>query len=369
MNERRNKEYNECFMKRAFSLALKAKTMTSPNPMVGCVIEKKGRIVGEGYHKKAGLPHAEVEALKKVRNPEGCTMYVTLEPCDHHGKTPPCTDQIIRKKIKKVVISKKDPNKINNGRGIKKLKNNGIRVLNGVLEEYGKSFYQSYFKFIKKKMPFITLKLAQSLDGKIATKQGDSRWISSELSRNFVQKLRAESDGVMVGVNTVIKDDPMLIPRIGLKRKITRIVVDTHLRIPLNSRLVRSSKVHPLIIAVSRSASASKQKKLNKKNINIIKVGIKKNKIDLKQLMRMLAKEGIMNLLVEGGGELAGSMLDEKLVDKAMFFITPAIIGGRGAVNSISGEGIKKIKDMVTLADVKVNRFGKDIMLEGLIKR
>jgi riboflavin biosynthesis protein RibD len=230
------------YMRQAIALALKAAGSTSPNPMVGCIIVKNGRVISRGYHKKAGGPHAEVEALKKARNrASGATMYVTLEPCDRYGRTPPCTDAIINSGIKKVYIGTRDPNPKNNGRGANKLKRHGISVVEGVCQREAFGINAAYNKFIRTGIPFVTLKIAESLDGKIATRTGRSKWISSKRSRNEVRSIRRTSDAVLIGVNTVIKDDPGIMPDGESGHAAVRIVLDTNLRIPLGSRIVRTA--------------------------------------------------------------------------------------------------------------------------------
>lgn len=357
------------YMSRALRLAQKAEGRTSPNPIVGCVIVKNNRVIGEGYHAKAGLYHAEIAALKKARNTKNATMYVTLEPCDHYGKTPPCTDEIIKRKIGKVVIAVKDPNEINNGRGIRKLKRNKISVKLGVLEKEASKIYRPYTKFITEKLPFVTVKIAESLDGKIATSKGESRWISNELSRRYVRKLRSRVDAVMVGINTALKDNPLLLSGIGPDRVTKRVVVDSKLKLPLNSQLIRTARIAPLIIATTNKSSRKKRNMLSKKGAFVIIIRSKNNKIDLQSLFQTLATMDIMHVLVEGGGELIGSLFDEGLVDRILFFISPKIIGGEAAVNSIRGKGVRRIDDAIRLKNIQIKRFKEDILVEGDVYR
>ncbi len=357
------------YMLRALELARRAEGETSPNPIVGCVIVKNNRIIGEGYHRRAGLPHAEIAALKKARNTLNATMYVTLEPCDHYGKTPPCTDEIIKRGIGKVVIAIRDPNEINNGRGIRKLKRNKIPVKLGICEKEASKIYRPYIKFVTKGLPFITVKIAQSLDGKIATSKGQSKWISNELSRIYAHKLRSRVDAVMIGINTALKDNPLLLPKSASNRVIKRIVVDSNLNLPLNSRLIRGARIAPLIIATTNKSSKKKRNRLIKRRALVIVIRSKDNRVDLQNLFQTLARMDIMHVLVEGGGELIGSLFDEGLADRALFFISPKIIGGQNAIASVRGKGIEKIRDAFILKDMEVRRFREDILVEGDVYR
>ena len=253
------KAHDKKYMLQAIRLARRAEGKTSPNPLVGAVIVKNGRIIGKGYHERRGMPHAEIIAINKAKNNAGhATLYVTLEPCDHFGKTPPCCDRIISSGIKKVMIAMKDPNSINNGRGIKKLKRHAIDVESGLCKHEAEELNAPYIKFIRKKMPFITVKVAQSIDGKLATRFGESKWISNKASRVFVQGLRSKVDAVMVGINTVLKDNPALTVRDSRLKSPARIVVDSFLKIPVNSKLVNSRDKAPLIVATTEKAPKNK---------------------------------------------------------------------------------------------------------------
>jgi diaminohydroxyphosphoribosylaminopyrimidine deaminase/5-amino-6-(5-phosphoribosylamino)uracil reductase len=359
---------DEKYMLLAVALARKAEGLTSPNPAVGAVIVKGGRIVGTGYHKRCGLPHAEVCALKAAGgSARGATLYVTLEPCDHFGRTPPCTEAIIKSGIRRVVIAARDPNPITEGRGIKKLNSKGVRTSLGILEKEAVSLNKPFTKFITKKMPYVTLKLAESIDGKIATRTGDSRWITSDDAREYVQRLRLKSDAVMVGVNTVIADDPTLLPRIRRKssKRNIRVVVDTGLKTPLNSRLLSSARSGPVLIATTRKVSGKKAAACVSKGAAVLFAKRKNGRVDLRDMFKSLARMDIMEVLVEGGGELAAALIEEKLVDKFIFFIAPKIIGGRGAVTSVEGSGAARMKDAVELKNVSVRKFSKDFMIEA----
>ena len=309
---------DEFYMDMALKLAQKAQGRTSPNPMVGAVIVKNNRIIGKGFHKKAGLAHAEINALRQAgKNAKGAVLYVTLEPCCFFGKTPPCTDAIIKAGIKKVIIAAKDPNPLNNGKGIAVLKNNKINVVSGVLEKESRRLNEVFEKYITTRMPFVILKMAQTLDGKIATKTGNSKWIFGEKSRRLVHKLRKQVDAVMVGANTARIDKPRF--------------KDSKMKI-----IVRSAR--------------------------------KNRKIDLNRLLKNLGKKQVTSILCEGGGGLAWSLLSEKLVDKILFFIAPKIIGGKYAITSVEGKGIDTLDNAIRLKNMTVKTIGDDILIEGYIQ-
>lgn len=351
-------------MRLAINLALKAEGMTSPNPLVGAVIVKNGKIVGKGYHKKAGLPHAEINAIREAGpKAKGAEAYVTLEPCDHYGRTPPCTDAIIKSGIRKVFIGMRDPNPLNNGRGIKRLKRYGIIIKAGVLEKEARSINKPYIKFITKRIPYVTVKVAESLDGKIATKTGDSRWITADDSRRYVHELRRKVDAVMVGVNTVIIDDPLLMSALSRGKEPIRIIVDSRLATPLKARIFSDISRSPVLIATTKKSR--KIKYYEKRGARVLIAKSKKGRVDLKDLMKTLALMDIVHILVEGGGELIADILKEKLADSLYFFIAPKIIGGRDAVTSVQGDGISKVKDALALKNIEVKRFKEDLLIKA----
>ncbi len=362
---------HEKFMKLALELAKKGLGKTSPNPAVGAVIVKDNKIVGRGYHQKAGRAHAEIVALEQAgKAAKGATLYVTLEPCPHFGRTPPCTGEIIKSGIKNMFIAMIDPNPLNNGKGMRQLRKSGIKVKAGLLENEAKKLNQSFIKFITKRMPLVTVKAAQSLDGKIATFSGDSKWISAAQSRNYVQKIRSQVDAVMVGVNTIIKDNPRLTYR-GPKAKENRpikVVIDPELKIPLRAKIFSKISPTPAIIVTSKKAPVSKIKVLENKGVEVIKLEQKNNLLSLKTLMKELAKREITNLLIEGGGETIAAAFKEKIVDKILFFIAPKIIGGRKAITSCEGEGVKKVNQAVRLKNMQVKAIGQDLLVEAEVK-
>jgi diaminohydroxyphosphoribosylaminopyrimidine deaminase/5-amino-6-(5-phosphoribosylamino)uracil reductase len=363
---------DEQYIRLALSLARKGLGATSPNPMVGAVLVKGGKIVGKGYHKKAGGPHAEVAALSDAKEEaKGATLYVNLEPCVHFGKTPPCADALIEAGVKKVVVSMLDPNPLVNGRGVQKLRKAGIDVKVGLLEEEAKRLNEAFIVSMERKRPFFTLKAALSLDGKIATKTCDSKWISNEESRKYTDSLRAVADGILVGINTVIADNPMLIPKIVRPKKIpVRIVLDSKLRIPLACDMVKTSEKYPTWIFAGEDSRADKEAKLKSMGIDVIRVPKdENNRVSLKHVCNELYKRGIMDVIIEGGGEVNGALLKEGLIDKIFFFYGPILIGGKGAFNLIGGKGIDFLKDAYRIDIATLKRFKDNICIEGYVHR
>lgn len=364
---------NSTHMRRALELAARGIGAASPNPVVGAVIIKSGKIIAEGFHKKAGGDHAEIAAIKKTKGrAKGATMYVTLEPCNHFGKTPPCTDAIILAGIKKVIVAARDPNPLVAGKGIAKLKRSGIAVTVGDGQKQAKRLNEPYTKFITKKMPFVTIKAAISLDGKIAASSGDSAWISNEKSRKKVHEIRAEADVIMIGVNTLLKDNPRLNVRLArpmrpVKQPI-RLIVDTHLKTPANAKIFRT-KGGAVWIAAGPDASKKKAADLTKKGAVVLRVGLLKNRVNLKLLMKELARREIVNVLLEGGGELLTSAVEERLVDRAAFFYAPLLLGGDSTYCVYHGRGIKRVQNGVKLKKVTFKQFDDNILIQGEVAR
>lgn len=362
------------YMKRAIELSKLGIGYTYPNPLVGAVIIKNGKIIGEGYHAFYGGPHAEINAFKNaIEDVKGATMYVTLEPCSHYGKTPPCAEAIVRNGIKEVVIGMKDPNELVSGRGIEILKQNGIKVTLGVCEEEIRNLNEIFIKYITSKLPFCILKTAMTLDGKISTVTGDSQWISNEISRQYVHEIRHRVAGIMVGIGTVIQDDPSLTTRLkdkkgGKGRDSSRIIVDTRARIPLEAKVLNLDSDAKTIIATTELASKSKIQALKEKGAEIIMTPIKNRGVDLSYLMKELGKMNIDSVLLEGGSTLNYSALEEGIVDKVISFISPKIIGGTDAKTPVGGEGKHSIKNAIMLENIKVSSFEEDIVIEGYIK-
>ncbi|MFH1050763.1 MAG: bifunctional diaminohydroxyphosphoribosylaminopyrimidine deaminase/5-amino-6-(5-phosphoribosylamino)uracil reductase RibD [bacterium] len=368
-------------MARAIELAQKGTGFVSPNPRVGAVILKNGELISEGYHKKFGGPHAEVEAIKNAKGVdlEGATIVVNLEPCSHFGKTPPCCDLIIEKKFSKVVIGMKDPNPIVAGKGIKKLRKAGIEVVSGVFEKEAKWLNRTFIKHITAGMPYVVLKVAQSIDGKIATVSGESQWITCEESRQEGHKLRAELDAVLVGKNTVLKDNPQLTVRlksvyqVNKVRKVRkvykernpfRVVLDTNLSLPLIKNVFIDENNNKTIVCCSeKSADSDKAKKLIKLGVNILAIKTGKNKkIDLQDCLNKLSEQfQIASVLVEGGAEIHSSFIKQNLVDEIRFFIAPKIIGK--GISAFDRLELKKLSDASEFEIKEVCRSGEDLHL------
>lgn len=354
-----NQLQDEFYLKETFRLAKKGLGWTNPNPMVGAVIVKNGKIIGKGYHKKVGLPHAEIEAINLSKtNLKDAIMFTNLEPCCHFGKTPPCTSAIIKAGITKVVCSTLDPNQKVAGQGVIKLKKAGIEVLTGILEDEARILNEAFFTFHLKKRPFIALKFASSLDGKLASKEGDSKWITNEKSRQFVRKLRSKYQAVCVGIKTVLKDDPHLGVRIKGKKDPVRIILDPSLQIPLNAKALRDKNV---IIMTNDQASFEKRKELEDKGFKVI---VESSEIKLQKILTILKSMEIISILVEGGGETLGKFIDEKLIDKVYAFHAPVLIGGKDAV-SIGGDGVKFLKDAIKLDKLSFRKIGMDMLTIG----
>ena len=355
------------YMNKALSLALKAKGNTSPNPMVGSVIVKGNRIIGEGWHRRCGGAHAEISALKNTRGSIlGTRMYVTLEPCYHYGCTPPCVDYIIDSGIKEVIIGMKDPNPLTNGKSIAKLRRAGITTRVGFLKNELGIMNEAFIKYTRKKMPFVVTKTAQSLDGKIATANGHSKWITSQAARKFSRNIRDEFDAILVGINTVLKDDPKLNGSKS-KRRLKKIILDPSLKIPLKARLFSGVRPFDCIVATTQRAFERKKKALINKGINVIVCPLHAGQIDLKWLFKELAKDSIMSILVEGGAHVIGSVLRHKLVDKMYIYIAPKIFGDQNALSSVVGFRMGTVNQSVKLKKMSFKTIGDDILVTGYI--
>ena len=353
-----NMEEDIYFIKKTFQLARKAEGFTSPNPMVGAIIVKDNRLVSQGYHRAWGLPHAEIEAIRKAQgNIKGATLYVNLEPCFHFGKTPPCVEEIIRQKIKKAVIATVDPNPIVKGKSIAKLKRAGVKVKVGLCEDEARALNEVFFKNMKKKKPFVVAKAAQSLDGKIASRKGISKWITSKEAREFSRCLRDKYDAVLVGVNTVVKDNPRLN---GAGKVPFKVIIDPYLEIPLNVRILREDP-HKVIIF----SSLKVKKKCKLSSIKVIFLKEKNGRFSLKGVLDALYRLGIMSVFVEGGSQTLGGFFDEKLIDKVYFFISPKIIGGRDALSSVGARGFVSPAKCASIKNIEIKHLGEDILVMG----
>ncbi len=362
------KKKHEYYMRLAMKLAMKASGMVSPNPMVGSIVVKDGKIIGKGYHKKAGLRHAEVAALDEAQGrAKGATLYVTLEPCAHFGRTPPCVERIIASDVKEVIVGMIDPNPLNNARGISILKQHNIKVEVGFLEDELRKLNEVFLKYITKRMPFITVKVGQSLDGKVATKTGDSKWITSDKSRGYAHRIRRDYDAIMVGVNTVLRDNPRLNAWFSEKQHPVKIIVDSQLSTPANANIFSGESRVIIATLLENPGQETENRKILEQKAKILDVKENDGQINLKDMMKKLAQLEITNLLVEGGGTLIGSLFDDGLVDKVLFFVSPKIIGGKDAVSSVMGKGISRIDKAIKLKDVRLKRIGEDFLIEGYV--
>ncbi|MGI6451989.1 MAG: bifunctional diaminohydroxyphosphoribosylaminopyrimidine deaminase/5-amino-6-(5-phosphoribosylamino)uracil reductase RibD [Syntrophomonadaceae bacterium] len=357
---------NAAYMKRALELAVLGTGRTSPNPMVGAVIVKDSKIVGEGYHSRAGMPHAEIYALRQAGEAaRGSTLYVTLEPCSHFGRTPPCVKAIVDSGIKKVVAAVLDPNPKVAGKGMAFLKNAGINCEVGILENEARKLNEVFFKYITTGKPFVTVKTAMTLDGKIATYTGDSRWITGEKARQFVHQLRNNYDAIMVGIGTVLADDPLLNTRLDMKetRDPVRVIIDGNLDLPEEGQIARSSINQRTLVFTARIEKADKARRLKAMGMEVIEVGGSPSQVPIDQVLDELGQREICSVLVEGGAELNAYLFEHKLVDKVYWFIAPKIIGGRNAVTPVAGNGLALMKDAMNLQDAEIERMDKDILI------
>lgn len=358
-------------MKRAFELSKKGYGTVNPNPLVGAVIVNNGNIIGEGFHEYFGGPHAEINAINNVKGElKNTSIYVTLEPCSHFGKTPSCAEEIVRRKFARVVVGCIDPNPLVAGKGIEIIRNADIEVKTGVLEDEIKELNEVFFKFITKKLPFVVLKTAMSLDGKIATKTGNSKWISSEQSRTIVHELRNRYSGIMAGINTVINDDPLLNIRniTGKTKNPVRIIIDSQARIPLKAKVLNTPEISQTIVAVTEKAPVKKIDQIKQLGNDVIICKQKNQKIDLSNLMQELANRNIDSILLEGGGTLNYEALQNNIVDKIIAFIAPQIIGGKNALTPVEGEGISDLNQAIKLNNIKIKQLNQDVMIEGYLE-
>ncbi|MCK9430257.1 MAG: bifunctional diaminohydroxyphosphoribosylaminopyrimidine deaminase/5-amino-6-(5-phosphoribosylamino)uracil reductase RibD [Candidatus Omnitrophica bacterium] len=362
------KKTDEYYMNLALKLALKAKGKTSPNPLVGALVVKEGKIIGKGFHARAGLAHAEIVALDEAgKNAKSATLYVTLEPCAHTGRTPPCVNRIIQSGIKEVVVGMIDPNPLNNGKGILLLKQSNIKVRLGVLSEQLRKINENFIKYISTGIPFVTVKVAESLDGRIATFTGESKWITSDKSRVFAHKIRGDYDAIMVGVNTILRDNPRL-NAASPQKQLAKIVIDSNLSTPENANIFSGASKVIIITLPSRPGQETENRKSLSAKAMILEVKEKDGQINLRDAFKKLARLKISNIIVEGGGTLIGSLFDERLVDRILFFISPKIIGGKDAVSSVMGRGVKHPDQAIKLGRMKIRRFAEDLFIEADVR-
>jgi len=363
---------DEYFMNLALDLALRGQGRTSPNPLVGAVVVKDGKIVGQGYHPAVGSAHAEVNAIDDAGPlARHATLYVTLEPCNHHGRTPPCTEKILEAGIQRLVVAMEDPNPAVRGGGIAYLAKKGITVVSGILREAAEQQNEAFIKFVTQKKPFVILKCAATLDGQIATRTGDAKWVTGKASREFVHRLRHAVDAILVGVGTVIADDPQLTARLpeGGGQNPIRLILDTHLSISAQANVVRSATdVETWVISgkgVAATEALKKRAQLEKAGLHVMHVPMRQGRIDLPQLMTVLGSHSISSLLIEGGGQVIASSLASGIVDKLMFFYAPKLLGGNDGVPICRGKGPDLMQAALPVTRIKVHRFDDDIMIEG----
>lgn len=359
------------YMERAIRLAEKGRGWVNPNPLVGAVIVKNGTIIGEGFHARCGELHAERNAIKALtESAEGATMYVTLEPCCHYGKTPPCTEAILEHKISKVVIGSRDPNPQVAGKGVKQLREAGVEVVQDFMKKECDQLNSVFFHYITTKTPYVVMKYAMTADGRIATKTGASRWITGESARSMVHEMRHSYMGIMVGINTVLADDPLLNVRLEGKRSPVRIICDSHLRIPEDSRICKTAKEYKTIIACGALGQREKAKaeQLEKEGITVVSVPDSQGMTDLKKLMEYLGGQGIDSILLEGGGRLNDSALRAGIVQEVKAFVAPKIFGGAEARGPVEGMGVEQTDEAVALVLERISQAGEDILLEYKVR-
>ncbi len=360
-------------MRLALRLARRGRGHTSPNPMVGAVLVKRGKVIGQGWHHRAGCPHAEIEALRDAQatgnDPKGSTLYVTLEPCCTQGRTPPCTEAIKSAGIKQVIIGATDPNPAHSGKAFRLLARAGIRVIHGLLAEETSELNESFNHWITHRTPFVSVKAAMTLDGKIATASGESKWITGEKSRAYGMKLRQGSDAILVGINTVLADDPSLTvraPKLGRPSPKRRVILDSSAQTPLSARVISDEFREFTTVVVTKSASRRSVTALSKR-VRILIAPERNGKINLRWLLKKLGAEDVTSLLVEGGGEVNAAFLLGGLAHRVAFFYAPKILGGRDARKGVGGEGIERLSEAIKLREVTWKKLGPDLLLTGRI--
>jgi diaminohydroxyphosphoribosylaminopyrimidine deaminase/5-amino-6-(5-phosphoribosylamino)uracil reductase len=363
-------ERDEVFMQRALDLAAKALGRTSPNPAVGAVIVRQGRVIGEGFHHRAGLPHAEIEALRRVNgSTRGATLYVNLEPCSHYGRTPPCAEAVIAAGLKRVVIGMSDPNPLVRGRGLRRLRRAGIEIKTGVLKAKCERLNEDFAVFIRTGLPLVTLKLAASLDGRIATASGDSQWISGELSRRLVHELRNRADAVLVGAETVRADDPQLTCRVRGGRDPLRVILDGRLTISPTARVcTQHSTARTLVVTAQENRDSEKRAVLERQGVEVLCLPAEQQRIRLRPLLAELGKRGLKHVLIEGGGQVAAGAFSEGVVDKVLFFYGPKLLGSEGRA-MIGSLGVDRVAAGFTLYDIESYRLGDDVLVSAYVKK
>ena len=356
------------FMRAALAEAAKGIGRTSPNPAVGAVVVKSGQIIARGYHRRAGAPHAEVVAIKRAgARARGAELYTTLEPCNHYGRTPPCTSAILDAGVARVICAMRDPTPFVNGRGMARLRRAGVPVLAGVLRDEAARLNRPYFKHVRSGLPWVTLKAAITLDGKIATSRGDSRWVSASQSRADVHRLRDQVDAILVGSNTARLDNPRLTTRVGPRRRNpTRVVLDARLQLPLTLQLFQSPLAARTIVATAERRPSAQAKKLLQRGVEVWRVPSRAGRLDLLAVLRRLGKEGVVHLLVEGGAEVFGAFIDRGLADELLVFIAPKLVGS-GGLSWTGRVDVKSMAEAIALEEVAISARGGDALVRGLL--
>lgn len=374
-NRVRLKKRDWAFMALALRLARRGVGRTSPNPCVGAVLVRGGRIIGRGWHRAAGQPHAEVEAVEDARrngeSVRGSTLYVTLEPCSTWGRTPPCTDLIIRHGIRRVVVGATDPNPKHNGRGLRRLRRAGTAVTTGVMVDACADLNRAWNHWIVTRSPWVIAKCGMTLDGKIATAKGESRWITGEAARREAHRLRSQVDAILVGINTVLRDDPLLTVRLsrGHGRQPWRVVLDRRARTPLRSRILQDGQAERTWIFVGKKASRVRVQGLVDRGARVTRVAEGRDGMVLRAVLRQLGRNEVVSVLVEGGGTVLGDCFDKRLVKEVAFFVAPKILGDRASVKAVAGDGLARWEDSVELGKVKVRKVGEDLMVVGRVEQ
>lgn len=360
-------ELDQRYLRLALRLAVKGAGRTSPNPLVGAVLVRDGRVVASGYHRRAGDDHAEIVALKRAGSEaRGSTLYINLEPCHHQGRTPPCTLSLIHAGVRRVVAGMVDPNPLVAGKGFRRLRRAGIEVDVGLLGEECRRLNEAFVKYITRRVPFVVLKLAASLDGKIATFTGDSRWITDDSARLYVHRLRNQVDAVLVGIGTVLADDPQLTCRLPGGRNPLRIVLDRRLQIPLSARVLRGAEPEKTIVVTGPRAARRKISRLEGLGAQVWKLPFSPWGISLSSLLKRLGRMGLLSVMIEGGADTAGRALREKVVDKILFFYAPKILGAEGR-DMIGALGIRKVSQCARIRNVEIERLGRDFLVSGYL--
>jgi diaminohydroxyphosphoribosylaminopyrimidine deaminase/5-amino-6-(5-phosphoribosylamino)uracil reductase len=351
------------YMRLALRLGRRGLGRTSPNPPVGAVVVAGNTVVGRGYHHRAGLPHGEAEALRGAgKKARGATLYVTLEPCAHHGRTPPCTDAVIAAGVRRVVVGTRDPNPAVPGNGVARLRAAGIDVTTGVEQAACDELIAAFRKHVTTGMPLVTLKLAASLDGRIATATGESRWITGEASRRYVHRLRAEHDAILVGAETVLHDDPELTCRLRGGRNPLRVILDGRLRLPLTAKVLANTQVAPTLVVAGQQASAAKTRQIEARGATVVRLPARAGQISMARPIRALGRRGVMSVLIEGGATVAAAALAARVVDRVLIFYAPKLIGGDGRP-MLGPLGVRSLRQALRLGPLHVRRLATDVLL------